>query len=110
MWAAPQYQPTVGASGAIYGLFAALLIIVHKVGGDLRQLMVMVGLNVFITFTIPNISWQGHLGGFVGGAIVTAILVYAPRGSRRTTAQVLGVGALALALIGALLVRMAMLA
>ena len=44
----------------------------------------------FITFAVPNISWQGHLGGFIGGGVVAAILVYAPRGPRRTPFQVCG--------------------
>ena len=87
LWAAPEYQMTVGASGAIYGLFAALLIVALQVGGDVRQLLVLIGINVFLTFAIPNISWQGHLGGFLGGAAIAAALVYAPR-QRRTPIQV----------------------
>lgn len=110
MWAAPEYQATLGASGAIYGLFAALLVIARKVGGDLRQLLVLVGLNLVITFAIPGISWQGHLGGFVGGAAITAILIYAPRGPRRTTFQAVGLVTLSLALAAALLVRFVVLA
>jgi len=108
MWASP-YTATVGASGAIYGLFAALIVIVHKVGGDLRQLIGLVVVNLIITFTIPGISWQGHVGGFVGGALVTAILVYSPVGPRRTRVQVVGLVGVALLLLVALLVRISVL-
>ena len=38
---------------------------------------------MFITFTYPGLSWQGHLGGFVVGAIVGAAMVFPPRASRR---------------------------
>lgn len=108
MYASP-FTPTVGASGAIYGLFAALIVIVHKVGGDLRQLVGLVVINLIITFTIPNISWQGHVGGFLGGAAVTAILVHAPVGARRTRVQVIGLVAVTLLLVAALLVRVSIL-
>ena len=69
LWAAPEYQATLGASGAIYGLFAALVVCVRKVGGDLRQLGALIAVNLLITFTVPNISWQGHLFGAVGGLV-----------------------------------------
>ena len=95
LWAAPQYQLTLGASGAIYGMFAALLVLVRKVGGDMRQLWILMAVNIFITFAVPNISWQGHLGGFVGGGLVAAALVYAPR-TRRTPVQVAALCAVAL--------------
>jgi membrane associated rhomboid family serine protease len=92
LWAGSEFQATLGASGAIYGLFAALLVLALKVGGDVRQLLVLIGINVFLTFALPNISWQGHLGGFLGGLVIAAALVYAPR-RHRTRFQV---GALAL--------------
>ncbi|GAA5140388.1 rhomboid family intramembrane serine protease [Nocardioides marinquilinus] len=94
---------TLGASGAIFGLFGALAVIVYKVGGDMRAVLGLLAVNAVITFTIPNISWQGHLGGLVGGALVTAVLVYAPRGPRRSTVQWLALlgllGVIALAVI-----------
>lgn len=61
---------TVGASGAIFGIFGAAVVLerqgVYALGGSIMGLVI---LNLIITFTIPNISVGGHLGGFVGGAL-----------------------------------------
>lgn len=110
LWAGGEYQLTLGASGAIYGLFAALIVVARKVGGDMRALWGLIIVNVFITFAVPNISWQGHLGGFLGGGIVAAILVYAPRGPRRTIFQVSGLVAVAALLALAMIARASVLA
>ena len=110
LWAANQYGATVGASGAIYGLFAALGVIVYKVGGDLRSIGGLLLINLVITFAVPNISWQGHLGGFVGGALITAVLVYAPKGSRRSTVQWSAIAGLVALTVLAIIVRSAVLA
>jgi membrane associated rhomboid family serine protease len=90
LWAAPEFQATLGASGAIFGLMGALLVMAHKVGGNVQQIGMWLLLNLVITFTFPNISWQGHLGGFVGGALVAIVLAYSPR-ERRGTWLVLNV-------------------
>jgi membrane associated rhomboid family serine protease len=108
-WLSAETGITLGASGAIYGLFAALAVIVHKVGGDLRSLGVLLLVNLVITFAVPNISWQGHLGGFVGGALITALLVYAPKGPQRARVQWAGVGLLVVLLLAAVAVRTAVL-
>jgi membrane associated rhomboid family serine protease len=97
----PQVQ-TVGASGAIFGLMGALLVMVVKVGGNVSQIGLLLLANVVITVTIPGISWQGHLGGFLGGALVGAVLVYAPRGPRRPVWQATGVGLVTLAVLAAI--------
>ena len=89
LWLSNELGLTLGASGAIYGLFGAFAVIAHKVGGDLRSIGVLLAINLFITFAVPQISWQGHLGGLVGGAAIAAVLVYSPR-SRRTQVQALG--------------------
>jgi membrane associated rhomboid family serine protease len=94
-WAAEPSQSTVGASGAIFGLMGALLVIALKLKGDVQQILVWIGINFVLTVFISNISWQGHLGGFVGGVLIAGVLVYAPRGPRRTTFQVAGLAVIA---------------
>jgi membrane associated rhomboid family serine protease len=98
-WAAPEQQATVGASGAIFGLMGALLVIALRMRGDVRSLLVWIGINFVLTVSVSGISWQGHVGGFVCGVLIAGILAYAPRGPRRTTVQVAG-----LALVGVLIV------
>ena len=66
----------------------ALLVVAIKVGGDVRGILTWIGINFVITFVVAGISWQGHVGGFLGGLAIGAILVYAPRGPRRTAVQV----------------------
>ena len=86
-WLADPAGSTLGASGAVFGLMGALLVLAVKVRGDVRGILTWVGINAVITFLFPNISWQGHLGGFLGGVLIAALLVYAPR-QRRTAWQV----------------------
>ena len=104
-WASPEYQSTLGASGAIFGLMAALLVVAFKVRGDVRGVLVWVGINAAITVVGRGfISWQGHLGGFLGGLAIAAILVYAPR-ERRALVQVAGVGSVLLVVLLAIVAR-----
>jgi membrane associated rhomboid family serine protease len=66
-----------------------------------------IGLNFAITFFGRGfISWQGHLGGFVGGVVLAAVIAYAPR-ERRTAWQAAGFGAVAVLVLIALLARAA---
>jgi membrane associated rhomboid family serine protease len=74
---------TVGASGAIFGLFGALFAYAYmNRETDLmaqqlvRSLGFIIVLNLVITFTIRGISWQGHIGGLIGGAALMAALLY----------------------------------
>jgi membrane associated rhomboid family serine protease len=73
---------TVGASGAIFGLLGAMAVIAFKSGGDFSGLLSLLAINLLITFTVPMISWQGHLGGLLGGTLVGLGMVYAPRRNR----------------------------
>lgn len=103
-WLAPTAGSTLGASGAVFGLMGALLVLAVKGRGDVRGILTWVGLNAVITVLFPNISWQGHLGGFLGGVVIAALLVYAPR-QRRTVWQVAGLIAVAVVLVVALAAR-----
>jgi membrane associated rhomboid family serine protease len=75
--------PVIGASGAIFGMMAAFLIIQRRLGGNATQLLILVGINLVIGFVIPGIAWQAHLGGLVGGALVGLIYVETRRQSRQ---------------------------
>jgi rhomboid protease GluP len=100
--------PSVGASGAIFGLMGALLIVFIKSRGDVRGILTWIGINFVITFVFVNsISWEGHLGGFIGGTAIGAVLVYTPRGPRRTTLQVAGLTVIAALIAIAIAVRSA---
>jgi membrane associated rhomboid family serine protease len=103
-WLSSEFTPTIGASGAIFGLMGALLVLAYKVRADVSQLLMWIGLNAALTFFGRGISWQGHVGGFVGGVVLAAILVYAPR-TRRTAWQAAGFGAVALLVLLAIVTR-----
>lgn len=90
MWLAEPYSSTLGASGAIFGLIGALLVVVLRNGGDPKPLAFWLGINVVITIAGGSgISWQGHLGGLLGGVAAAAVIVLAPR-ERRTVLQTAG--------------------
>jgi membrane associated rhomboid family serine protease len=78
----PLNVPTLGASGAVFGLFAATFVVGKKVNVDIRWVVIMIVINLVITFTVPSISWQGHLGGLVTGGLVAFAYAYAPRENR----------------------------
>jgi membrane associated rhomboid family serine protease len=75
------WQFTIGASGAIYGIFGATIIVAWHRGAMpvVQQLGFWLVLNLVFTFTVPNISAGGHLGGLVAGAIATAFIILVER-------------------------------
>lgn len=90
----------VGASGAIFGLFAAYFIVMRGLGGNPTQILIIIGLNLVIGF-LPgmNISWQAHVGGLIIGGVLAWIFM-ATRGPRNRRRQLALVGLV----IGALIV------
>lgn len=88
----PLTASTAGASGAVFGLFGASFVVGKRLNLDVRWVVGLIVINLAFTFVIPavssqKISWQGHIGGLVTGAVVAAAYAYAPR-QRRTVIQV----------------------
>jgi membrane associated rhomboid family serine protease len=67
-------SPTVGASGAVFGLFGVALVLARRLGLDLQYLVVIIALNFVFTFSVPNISKLGHVGGFVTGLLAALVI------------------------------------
>jgi rhomboid protease GluP len=72
------YSYSVGASGAVFGLFGAMVIVGNKIGADIRSIVVIIGINFFIGFAMGGVDWRAHLGGLIGG-VVAAQLVMSKR-------------------------------
>lgn len=70
----PEVSLTVGASGAVFGVIAAYLIVLRKLRLPYQQFALFVGVLLVLGFVIPVISWQGHLGGAVVGALVMLVM------------------------------------
>lgn len=97
LFSAP-FQATLGASGAIFGLMGAFLIVALKRKADLRGILIWLGLNAVFTFTVPNVSWEGHLGGLLGGALFAWVILSIPWQRRKWQWWILG-GMIALAVV-----------
>ena len=74
-WLSPPDTSTVGASGAIYGLLGVLLVYALRGRTALQPVLMWLGLNAVMSVLWANISWQGHLGGFIGGFAMGWVLV-----------------------------------
>ncbi len=66
---------SVGASGAIFGLFGALVIVGKRIGADVRSIYVIIGINFVIGFVLGGIDWKAHLGGLVGGLVSATFIL-----------------------------------
>jgi membrane associated rhomboid family serine protease len=79
--AAPN-QPSLGASGAIFGLFGATAVLMRRLRYDMRPVIALLVINLIFTFGWANIAWQAHIGGLVAGVITGYAMVHAPRDRR----------------------------
>ena len=104
-----EYANTVGASGAIFGLFGACLVLYRRLGLDLQYLIGIIVLNFAFTFSVHNISKLGHIGGFVTGCLAGLAIAGLPAARARiaTRVQLAGLGALGLLIVLVVVVRTA---
>ena len=104
VWAAAPAGSTVGASGAIFGLLGVLVVLFVRAGQSLAPLLPVLLINAGITFFGSGISWQGHVGGFIGGLVVAWIYT-SLRADRKVPLQWAALGGFALALLAVIGVR-----
>jgi rhomboid protease GluP len=67
---------SIGVSGAVFGLFGAILVMGRRYGIGMQAVLVTVGINLAIGFTVPGIDWRAHVGGLIGGALVARVLIH----------------------------------
>lgn len=93
----------VGASGAIFGLFAAYFIVMRGLGGNPTQILIIIGLNLAIGF-LPgmNVSWQAHVGGLIVGGLIAWVYM-STRGPRNRGRQIALVSLVAGALVATII-------
>ncbi|MEV7783882.1 rhomboid family intramembrane serine protease [Streptomyces sp. NPDC088106] len=88
---------SLGASGAIFGLFGATAVLMRRLQYDMRPIIALLVINLIFTFGWENIAWEAHIGGLVAGVVIGYAMVHAPR-ERRALVQY-GTCALVLAVI-----------
>jgi len=68
-------QASVGASGAVFGLFGAFLIVGKTIGANVREIAIIIGLNFALGFILGGVDWRAHLGGLIGGALTAQLIL-----------------------------------
>jgi membrane associated rhomboid family serine protease len=100
--AAPQAE-ALGASGAIFGLFGGWFVLARRMRLDSRQIVGLIVINLVISFAIPGIGWQAHIGGLIAGGALTAAYAYAPRQNRALIQAAATLAILAILVIGVII-------
>lgn len=77
----PMNTPTLGASGAVFGLLGAAIVLARRMRDEVRPLITVAVFMLVLTF-VPgaNASWQAHIGGLVTGALVALGLLWPATG------------------------------
>lgn len=99
-------EPSLGASGAIFGLLGATAVLMRRMNYDMKPVLVLLALNLLFTFTMSNIAWEAHVGGLVAGTAIAVGMVHAPR-ERRALVQYGTCGLVLLVTVGLVLARTA---
>jgi membrane associated rhomboid family serine protease len=97
----PLLTISVGASGAIFGLMAAWIVVHRRLNADATPVILLLGINVVLGFVVSGIDWRAHLGGAAVGALVAVILTSGrgAQGRAQTGRQALLVGLVVLGLV-----------
>jgi membrane associated rhomboid family serine protease len=99
---------TIGASGAVFGLAAAVFVIARGRGMDTiaSEIGFLILFNLVLGFVVPRISVGGHVGGLIGGALCALVIVAGEKGRlgpSRLPLELLAIGAIAVAsVVGAI--------
>lgn len=97
-------QPSLGASGAVFGLLGAYLVINRRLGRNNTPVLMLLAINLVYGFLVPNIDWRAHLGGLVTGALVAGAIAYAPV-KRRGLVQAVGIAVVLLVVLAVVVWR-----
>ena len=65
---------SVGASGIVFGLFGSLALVGERVGIEWRSIIAIVLINFALGFVLGGIDWRAHVGGLLGGTLMTLAL------------------------------------
>lgn len=90
--------PAVGASGAIFGLFGATVVVSRRLGRDASGIYGIIGLNLIIGFLIPQVDWRAHLGGLIAGAAAAWVIGRGKQVQRLGTLSILAALVIAIAI------------
>jgi membrane associated rhomboid family serine protease len=102
-------QPSLGASGAVFGLFGALLVIGRKLRYDVRTLAIVLVANLAFGFVFATyIDWRAHLGGLAAGVVLGFAFAHAPQ-SRRNVVHIAACAGVFVAVLITVVVRTAIL-
>ncbi|WP_418275454.1 rhomboid family intramembrane serine protease [Isoptericola jiangsuensis] len=73
----------VGASGAVFGLFGAIIPVLRRLGRNAGQIVALIAINMALPFFVGGIAWQAHVGGLVVGLAIGSGFAMAPRERQR---------------------------
>ena len=94
----------VGASGMVFGLFGAMVVILRRFGANAAQMIGLIAINTVIGFVVPGIAWQAHLGGLAVGLACGWAYAHAPKDKHKLVGWALPVGVVVV-LVAATLIR-----
>lgn len=99
----------LGASGAIFGLFGAYLVIAWTLRQSLTSMWILLGMNALLPFLIPGIAWTAHLGGFLAGAAATGAIAaeLKRRRARKWSVPWLGMGLVTVVIVASVVIKYA---